>query len=60
MSEYKQQNPSKLFFSCDKLFRDMDALMFHATKSGHENFSESTEVCFTVAIKSLETFDFLE
>ena len=33
-----------VIFSCEKLFRDTDALMFHATKSGHENFSESTEV----------------
>ncbi|CAD6199763.1 unnamed protein product [Caenorhabditis auriculariae] len=28
---------------CDKLFRDENAMMFHATKSGHENFSESSE-----------------
>ncbi|KAK6055312.1 UBA/TS-N domain protein [Cooperia oncophora] len=29
---------------CNKLFRDENSMMFHAAKSGHENFSESTEV----------------
>ncbi|KAK5980325.1 UBX domain-containing protein 1 SAPK substrate protein 1 [Trichostrongylus colubriformis] len=29
---------------CNKLFRDENGMMFHAAKSGHENFSESTEV----------------
>ncbi|CAI4228537.1 unnamed protein product [Auanema sp. JU1783] len=28
---------------CNKLFRDENAMMFHAAKSKHENFSESTE-----------------
>ncbi|RCN25456.1 hypothetical protein ANCCAN_28831, partial [Ancylostoma caninum] len=28
---------------CNKLFRDENAMMFHAAKSGHENFSESAE-----------------
>jgi len=28
---------------CGKLFRDENGMMFHASKSGHENFSESTE-----------------
>ncbi|VDM56032.1 unnamed protein product [Angiostrongylus costaricensis] len=31
------------FFRCNKLFRDENGMMFHAAKSGHENFSESTE-----------------
>ncbi|CAJ0594422.1 unnamed protein product [Cylicocyclus nassatus] len=29
---------------CNKLFRDENSMMFHAAKSGHENFSESTQV----------------
>lgn len=29
--------------TCDKRFRDMDMAMYHADKSGHEDFSESTE-----------------
>ncbi|VDM68251.1 unnamed protein product [Strongylus vulgaris] len=29
---------------CNKLFRDEGSMMFHAAKSGHENFSESEEV----------------
>ncbi|KJH51125.1 UBX domain protein [Dictyocaulus viviparus] len=28
---------------CNKLFRDENGMMFHAAKSGHDNFSESTE-----------------
>lgn len=28
---------------CGKLFKSQDEVEFHATKSGHENFSESTE-----------------
>lgn len=29
--------------NCGKVFRDMDLAMYHADKSGHEDFSESTE-----------------
>lgn len=29
--------------TCDKVFRDMDLAMYHAEKSGHEDFSESSE-----------------
>ncbi|KHJ98864.1 UBX domain protein [Oesophagostomum dentatum] len=29
---------------CGKLFRDENSMMFHAAKSGHENFSESSEI----------------
>ncbi|WFD18442.1 hypothetical protein MCAP1_000645 [Malassezia caprae] len=29
--------------TCTKVFRDMDLAMYHADKSGHEDFSESTE-----------------
>ena len=29
--------------TCGKVFRDMDIAMYHADKSGHEDFSESTE-----------------
>ena len=28
---------------CEKVFRDMDLAMYHADKSGHEDFSESSE-----------------
>lgn len=28
---------------CQKLFRDMDLAMYHADKSGHEDFAESSE-----------------
>ena len=28
---------------CDKVFRDMDLAMYHADKSGHDDFEESTE-----------------
>ena len=31
-------------FSCGKILRDHDAVMFHAAKTNHENFSESAEV----------------
>ena len=30
-------------FSCGKVLRNMDDAQFHAAKSGHSNFSESTE-----------------
>lgn len=29
--------------TCEKVFRNMDLAMYHADKSGHEDFSESTE-----------------
>ena len=29
--------------SCGKVLRNMDDAQFHAVKSGHSNFSESTE-----------------
>lgn len=32
-----------LFSSCGKLFRTEDEVQFHAVKSGHTNFSESTD-----------------
>ncbi len=31
------------FFSCNKLFKSQLEVEYHATKSGHSNFSESTE-----------------
>uniref|UniRef100_A0A0K0D9G5 UBX domain-containing protein n=1 Tax=Angiostrongylus cantonensis TaxID=6313 RepID=A0A0K0D9G5_ANGCA len=37
------ENFDDMLFRCNKLFRDENGMMFHATKSGHENFSESTE-----------------
>ncbi|CAJ0582818.1 unnamed protein product, partial [Mesorhabditis spiculigera] len=41
-----QQDVTASSFKCDdcgKLLRDQDAVMFHAGKTNHENFSESTE-----------------
>ncbi|KIH58905.1 UBX domain protein [Ancylostoma duodenale] len=43
-SELTEQTPGSYKCNdCNKLFRDENAMMFHAAKSGHENFSESTE-----------------
>ena len=34
---------SYIVFSCNKLFKTQLEVEYHATKSGHSNFSESTE-----------------